>query len=77
MGVSFARSLSDIYLNEMEEKTLPPWKENLLGWLRWIDDIFGIWDGSMSELLEFVELLNKMMVIYVSPYRQAFMLSNF
>ena len=52
MGVSFARTLADIYVAALEDRSLSKWKSNILAWLRYIDDVFGVWLGTHKELEE-------------------------
>jgi hypothetical protein len=60
MGKQFAPNFANLYMCRWEENvlhTLPGPKPKI--WLRYIDDIFGIWEGSITELKTFVTLINE------------------
>jgi hypothetical protein len=60
MGKQYAPNFANLYMSQWENEilnTLPGPKPSL--WLRYIDDIFGIWEGSLGDLLNFVDLANK------------------
>ena len=59
MGKQYAPNFANLYLCRWEEHVL----NNLPGakpqiWLRYIDDIFGLWEGSLDELLNFITFIN-------------------
>ena len=60
MGKQYAPNFANLYMSRWEEKVLkvlPGPKPKI--WLRYIDDIFGIWEGSIKELDIFIESVNK------------------
>ena len=59
MGKQYAPNFANLYMCDWEEKilrSLPGPKPTL--WLRYIDDIFGLWEGPLSHLLDFLEVAN-------------------
>ncbi len=58
MGTKLAPAYANIFMGNLEEKLLAgyPLKPDL--WLRFIDDIFLIWNHGEQNLIEFVEYLN-------------------
>ncbi|XP_069476532.1 uncharacterized protein [Ambystoma mexicanum] len=61
MGSSVAPSYANIFMYQFETKFVlqnQQWKEKIKCWQRYIDDIFGIWLGRESELLQFWKYLN-------------------
>ena len=58
MGKKYAPSYANIYMHSWESQALAAYRLAPSIWLRYIDDIFGIWPHSLSELLLFVEFLN-------------------
>jgi hypothetical protein len=58
MGKQYAPTFANLYMSLWEEKilNLPGPKPAL--WLRYIDDIFGIWDGSLADFHKFIESTN-------------------
>jgi hypothetical protein len=57
MGCAFGGSYASIFLGEWEERALCLEKAPLL-WMRYIDDIFGIWTFSEADLLSFIKSVN-------------------
>lgn len=57
MGGAFGGSYASIFLGEWEERALALDKRPIL-WLRYIDDILGVWTFSEADLLEFVHTVN-------------------
>jgi hypothetical protein len=60
MGKQFAPNFANLYMCRWEENVLhsiPGPKPKI--WLRYIDDIFGIWESSVTELEQFVQNVNK------------------
>jgi hypothetical protein len=60
MGKSYAPNFANLYMSEWEGHILtklPGPKPKL--WLRYLDDIFGIWESSLADLQMFVELINE------------------
>lgn len=59
MGCAFGSSYANIFLSEWEEKILCfPQRPSF--WVRYIDDVFFIWDLDESCLSSFVELINSL-----------------
>ena len=58
MGTQFAVSAAVIYMARLENPLLSA--EGPLFYSRFIDDIFFIWHGSLSELQSFLDLLNSL-----------------
>ena len=58
MGQPFAPSIANIYVGLMEEQFLQSCSKTPLIWLRYIDDIFGIWEGTKDEFYAFISNLN-------------------
>ena len=60
MGCGFAPSFANLFIGSME---MAIYEMNLFRkvqiWKRYIDTIFGIWNGSTEELLAFVKKLNQ------------------
>jgi hypothetical protein len=57
MGCAFGGSYASIFLGEWEERALRLEKAPVL-WLRFIDDILGVWTFSELDLLSFVNTVN-------------------
>jgi hypothetical protein len=59
MGKQFAPNFANLYMCRWEEQILSvlpgPKPKN---WYRYLDDIFGIWEGSLRELLSFFHTIN-------------------
>lgn len=60
MGKVYAPSLANIYMLEFDERALNGFKIKPLFFFRYLDDIFFIWIGSLSELLEYEVYLNSL-----------------
>lgn len=63
MGTSCAPSYANLILGGWErtifaDETLQPFLDQILCWHRFIDDLFIIWTGTESALIELIELLN-------------------
>lgn len=58
MGSAFGASLANIYLIEWEEKVLKTSPKVPMLWIRYIDDIFGIWPHSLNDLKLFCTYVN-------------------
>lgn len=57
MGCAFGGSYASIFLGEWENKiTDLPLRPSL--WIRYIDDVFGIWNHSEDDFLNFVNIVN-------------------
>ena len=57
MGCAFGASYASIFLSEWEDRALSLAKAPSL-WLRYIDDVLGVWPFSEQELLKFVDCVN-------------------
>lgn len=63
MGTKMAPSFACLFVGHLEEQILynhqnNPYLPFIVSWKRYIDDVFLLWKGSVSILLEFVEFLN-------------------
>ena len=58
MGSSMAPSYASLFMGKLEEEflNLMPLKPDV--WLRFLDDIFMIWNGSLEDLRSFIDALN-------------------
>ena len=59
MGTKLAPSLANIFMADFEEKYVFGKDAKVKFWFRFIDDIIGLYEGSETELKEFVDGLNK------------------
>ena len=60
MGKGCAVSLSGIYLRKLDLAALQKGGDSLELFFRFIDDIFAVWSGSQTQLLEFQDYLNNL-----------------
>lgn len=58
MGKRFAPAYANIFMAIWEEEALAKCKKKPLYYLRYLDDIWGIWIGSRQELDNFINILN-------------------
>lgn len=58
MGKKFAPAFANLYMRMWEETALAKSETTPLLYLRYLDDIFGIWSGSQLEFQAFLDLLN-------------------
>lgn len=58
MGKRFAPAYANIFMAYWEHDALRKCKVKPIQYLRYLDDIWGIWTGSADEFREFVEVLN-------------------
>lgn len=58
MGKKFAPSYANIFMANWEEKALANCPKKPLHYLRYLDDIWGIWTHSEEEFQEFMAILN-------------------
>lgn len=58
MGKKFAPAYANIFMASWEEEALAKCTKKPAQYLRYLDDIWGIWTGSEIEFREFVEILN-------------------
>lgn len=57
MGKRFAPSYANIFMANWEDKALAQCKKRPLHYLRYLDDIFGIWTHSREEFADFLNTL--------------------
>lgn len=58
MGKTFAPSYANIYMAAWETTVLPKCPQRPLVYLRYLDDIFGLWSHGMVAFQNFLEILN-------------------
>ena len=58
MGQPFAPSVANLYVALFEENFFATLNKKPILWLRYIDDIFGVWDGSVKDYNYFIDQLN-------------------
>lgn len=58
MGKKFAPAYANIFMANWEQEALSKCKMKPAYYLRYLDDVWGIWTGSVKEFDEFVETLN-------------------
>lgn len=58
MGKKFAPAYANIFMANWEDEALSKCKKKPACYLRYLDDIWGIWTGSREEFREFVDVLN-------------------
>ena len=58
MGTKMAPSYASLFMGKFEDDKLSDYHHQPLIWLRFLDDIFFIWQYSEKELLDFIEYLN-------------------
>ena len=60
MGTKLAPAYADLFLGKLEEKHIlvEDFEENILFYKRFLDDIFLIWEGSLSTLKHFFSYVN-------------------
>lgn len=58
MGKRFAPSYANIFMADWEEGALIKCPKKPRMFLRYLDDVWGIWDGTWEEFQEFVRILN-------------------
>ena len=58
MGIKMAPSYASLFMGNFEKHILSQYHQYPLVWLRFLDDIFLIWQYSEKELLDFIEYLN-------------------
>ena len=59
MGKKFAPAYANIYMANWEDKALQKCPRKPFCYVRYLDDIWGIWTGSLTEFEQFVDILNK------------------
>ena len=58
MGTRMAPSYASLFMGKLEKKFLDSCNLQPLLWLRFLDDIFMIWDDSEEQLLKFLDKIN-------------------
>ena len=58
MGTKLAPSYANIFMGELEQKTIESYDKEPLLWVRFIDDIFSIWTHGENELHKYHQHLN-------------------
>ena len=58
MGKAFAPHLANIYLHDFDRMATSGFRIHPIRYLRYIDDIFFIWPGSVLDLMEFEQYVN-------------------
>lgn len=58
MGKKFAPAYANIFMADWEEKALDKCSKKPLQYLRYLDDIFGIWTHSLEEFTQFIHTLD-------------------
>lgn len=59
MGKKFSPAYANIFMAKWEEEALDKCSKKPLQYLRYLDDIWGIWQHSKKDFIEFVDILNK------------------
>jgi len=60
MERKFAPSCANIYLREFDERAMNSFHIHPLLYGRFLDDIFGLWPGTLSQLRDFENYLNNL-----------------
>ena len=60
MGTRTALNFANVYMGRVEEKYAyeSPWRDQIIDWARFIDDIFLLWYGDKRSLINFLDYLN-------------------
>ena len=58
MGKKFAPSYANIFMANWEEEVFPKCPIKPFYYLRYLDDIWGLWTGSREEFQDFFDILN-------------------
>ena len=59
MGTALAPNYANLFMDRFEIKALENWLRKPIIWLRFIDDIFMIWQHGRDELDKFIVYLNQ------------------
>lgn len=59
MGKKFAPAYANIYMADWEETVFPKCRKLPTQYLRYLDDVWGVWEGTRQEFEEFVGVLNQ------------------
>ena len=60
MGRKFAPSCANIYLRKFDDRAMNGFHIHPLLYCRFLDDIFGLWPGTLAELREYEDYLNNL-----------------
>ena len=64
MGMPLSGLLADIYMDHIEDQHIinnnNPYHTHIKKWIRYVDDVFCIWDGGVAELNAFLDYLNNL-----------------
>ena len=62
MGMSISGILADIYLNKIENDFIinnnNPYRKGIIEWMRYVDDVFCVWEGDQRELHGMLDYIN-------------------
>ena len=58
MGTALAPNYANLFMDRFETRALKGWDKQPLLWLRFIDDIFMIWNHGQEELDRFIKYIN-------------------
>lgn len=60
MGTRVAPNFADLYVGRLEDRFVHQidWFNYIIDWLRFIDNIFLIWNGETDSLTAFIQYLN-------------------
>ena len=58
MGTALSPNYANLFMDRFKTNALNYWDKKPLIWLRFIDDIFMIWNHGEAELQKFLEYLN-------------------
>ena len=59
MGTALAPNYANLFMDRFETKALENWPLKQLLWIRFIDDIFCLWQHGTEQLNKFVKYLNE------------------
>lgn len=61
MGTKFAPCFANLYVGDFKGQFIQsdhPWKKNIISYLRYIDDLMFVWEGTESDSRAFTDYLN-------------------
>ena len=59
MGTKMAVAFANIFMASVETEIISLSKTKPLGWKRYIDDIFSLWNADKKEIEDFIVLANR------------------
>ena len=59
MGTKMAPAFANLFMGKLETTLLQLGEPNILIWRRFIDDIFLIWNGTMTSFTTYIEKINQ------------------